>query len=425
MTQDKKQFLASPVGHITQFTVDHAEGSWVYGTNGEKWLDFCMGIAVANTGHCHPKVVKAAQDQCGKIIHAQANMFYNQPTMDLAEKLTQIVPGDLDMVFFTNSGAEAVENAVKLAKHATRRPGVITFKGAFHGRTHLTMAMTCSKAIYRGHFEPLMGNVYHTPFPYPYRTPAGEDPTDYAITELRNLLKREVWPDDVAVIAVEPLQGEGGFVVPPMDFFAELRKVCDEFGIMLFIDEIQAGVGRTGKWFCHEWFDGNVTADIVSVAKGLASGFPISAVVAKAETFAKVLPGSMGGTYGGNVVAAAAGLASLEVIEEEDVMANVLRQGDKTRKFWTDMQARYPVIGDVRGLGLMNAVETVVPGTKTPDPDAAKTFIAECMNRKMIHLGCGMYDNCIRFLPGLTVTDSDMEAGMAIWTDAAKAAWGA
>jgi 4-aminobutyrate aminotransferase len=423
MTQDKKQYLASPVGHVTPFTVDHAEGSWVYSTEGEKWLDFCVGIAVASTGHSHPKVVKAAQDQTAKIIHSQANMFYNQPTMDLAAKLVEIVPGNQDMVFFTNSGAEAVENAVKLAKHATRRPGTITFKGGFHGRTHLTMAMTCSKAIYRGHFEPLTGGVYHTPYPYPYRTPAGVDPTDHAITELRQLLKREVWPDDVACIVAEPLQGEGGFIVPPMDFFAELRKVCDEFGIMLVIDEIQAGVGRTGKWFCHEWFDGNVTGDIVTVAKGIASGFPISAVVSKAEHFAKVTPGSMGGTYGGNVVAAAAGVATLEVLEEENVLANVLKQGDKTRAFWTGLQAKYPGIGDVRGLGLMNAVETVKPGTKEPDPAAAKKFMAECVNRKMIHLGCGIYDNCVRFLPALTVTDSDMEAAMQIWTDAAKATW--
>jgi len=423
MAEDKKQYLSSPVGHITQFTVDHAEGSWVYGTNGEKWLDFCMGIAVANTGHCHPKVVKAAQDQMGKIIHAQANMFYNQPTMDLAEKLCRIVPGDMDQVFYVNSGAEAVENAVKLAKHATRRPAVITFQGAFHGRTHLTMAMTCSKVIYRGHFEPLVPSIYHTPYAYPYRTPGGGDATDYAITELRNLLKREVWPDDVAVIAVEPLQGEGGFVVPPFDFFKELRKVCDEFGIMLFIDEIQAGIGRTGKWFCHEWFDGNVTGDIVTIAKGVASGLPISMVVSKKEYFDKVSPGAMGGTYGGNVVAAAAGLASLEVIEEEKVMDNVLKQGEKTRAFWKDLQDKYPVIGEVRGLGLMNAVETVMPGTRTPDPQAAKDFIAECTRRKMIHLGCGMFDNCIRFLPALTVTDADMDAAMEIWSEAAEVAF--
>jgi 4-aminobutyrate aminotransferase len=421
---DKKQLLASPVGHITQFTVDHAEGAWVYGTDGSKWLDFCVGIAVANTGHCHPKVVKAAQDQVGKIIHAQANMFYNQPTMDLAEKLTQIVPGDLDMVFFTNSGAEAVENAVKLAKHATRRPAVITFQGGFHGRTHLTMAMTCSKVGYRGHFEPLVPSIYHTPYAYPYRTPDGRNATEYAMAELRGLLKREVWPDDVACIAVEPLQGEGGFVVPPMDFFKELRALCDEHGIMFFIDEIQAGIGRTGKWFCHEWFDGGVTGDIVTVAKGIASGFPISAVVAKAETFAKVQPGSMGGTYGGNIVAAAAGVASLQVIEEENIMANVVKQGDKTRAFWNDMKAKYPVIGDVRGLGLMNAIETVEPGGKKPNPQAAKDFIAECTKRNMIHLGCGMYDNCIRFLPPLTVSDGDMDAAMAIWSEAAGAAWG-
>jgi len=223
VTQDAKAAIPGFVGHTTPITVDHAEGAWVYGTDGSKWLDFCMGIAVANTGHCHPKVVKAAQDQMGKMIHAQMNMYLQQPMMDLADTLCEIVPGNLDQVLFANSGAEAVENAVKLAKGTLRRPGVIAFQNAFHGRTHLAMALTDSVVHYRGHMQPLVPCVFHARYCDPYHTPAGLDPTEYAIEDLRRILRAEIYGEDVACIVVEPLQGEGGFVVPTPEFMHELR----------------------------------------------------------------------------------------------------------------------------------------------------------------------------------------------------------
>ena len=308
------------LGPVAPITIDHAEGSWVYDTDGGKWLDFVVGIAVVNTGHCHPKVVKAVQEQAAKVAHAQMNIYRHGPMLELAEKLTEIMPEGMDEVMFANSGAEAVENAVKLAKQATRRPGIIAFQGAFHGRTHLTMALTDSAVHYRGHHEPLVGSIYHARYCYPYRTPASEDPTAYAIEDLRRVLRAEIYGDDVASIIVEPIQGEGGFIVPTDEFMQELRAIADEIGACLIIDEIQAGFGRTGKWFCHEHY--GVKADIVTVAKGIASGYPLGAIVASHELWDKCLPGSMGGTYGGNAVACAAGVATMDAMKDEGMLEN-------------------------------------------------------------------------------------------------------
>jgi 4-aminobutyrate aminotransferase len=421
VAQDKKTRIPGFVGRTTPITVDHGEGAWVYGTDGSKWLDFVMGIAVVNTGHCHPKVVKAAQGQCEKIIHAQMNMYYHQPMLELSEWLCKTVPGAMDQVLFANSGAEAVENAVKLAKQATRRPVVIGFEGAFHGRTHLTMALTCSKTNYRAHFEPLVGGIFHAHYPYPYRTPASEDPVDYAISDVRRILRAQIMPDDVACIIVEPIQGEGGFVVPPDNFLAEVRKVCDEIGALLIIDEVQAGMGRTGKWFCHE--HNGVEADVVTVAKGIASGLPLSAIVSKKALWDKITPGTMGGTFGGNAVACAAGVATFAAIEEDGMLANATRQGDKLRAFWTGKQATYPCIGEVRGKGLMNAIEIVTPGTKEPDAAKAKAFIAEANKRKVILMGAGGFDNCVRFLPALNLSDADLDHAFGVFDEAAKVAF--
>lgn len=420
--QDKKQLVVPPPqGRSTGITVDHAEGSWFYTSDGEKWLDMVMGIAVVNTGYSHPKVLAAAQAQMEKMVHAQMALFYNQPAMDLAEKVCEIVPGNMDRVLYANSGAEAVENAVKLAKQATRRPATIAFQGAFHGRTHLTMALTCSKTIYRGHFEPLAGGIFHSPYCYPYRTPRGEDPTDWALSQLDFVLRSQIVPDDVATILVEPIQGEGGFVVPTKEFMQALRKKADEIGALLIIDEIQAGMGRTGKWFCHEYYD--VTADIVTIAKGIASGFPLSAIVSRADIYDKHSPGSLGGTFGGNLVSLAAGIATIDAMRDEGMVENAARQGEKLRAALRDLQKDYPQMGEVRGLGLMDAVEFVVPGTnKEPNASFAKKVIGECVKHKMLILGCGYYDNCVRFLPALNITDADLDTAIGIFSDAVKAA---
>ncbi|HZL64143.1 MAG TPA: aminotransferase class III-fold pyridoxal phosphate-dependent enzyme [Thermoleophilia bacterium] len=411
-------FLA-PVAPIT---IDHAEGSWVYDTDGGKWLDFVMGIAVVNTGHCHPAVIKAVQEQATKVSHAQMNIYRHQPILELSEKLVEILPEGMDQVMYANSGAEAVENAVKLAKQVTRRPGVIAFQGAFHGRTHLTMALNDSAVHYRGHHEPLVGGIYHARFCYPYRTPASEDPTEYALEDVRRVLKAEIYGDDVAAIIVEPIQGEGGFIVPTAEFMHGLRAIADEIGACLIIDEIQAGMGRTGKWWGHEHFD--VKPDILTIAKGIASGYPLAAIAANHELWDKCMPGSMGGTFGGNGVACAAGIASIDAMRDEDMLGNATRQGEKLRKFFSGLQATYPTIGEVRGLGLMSAIECVEPGGKTPNAAAAKAFMAECVKRHLIIMGTGgALGNGVRFLPPLNISDADLDVAFGIFTEAAKVAF--
>lgn len=409
------------LGPVAPITIDHAEGSWVYDTDGGKWLDFVVGIAVVNTGHCHPKVVKAVQDQAAKVAHAQMNIYRHGPMLELAEKLVEILPDGMDEVMFANSGAEAVENAIKLAKQVTRRPGVIAFQGAFHGRTHLTMALTDSAVHYRGHHEPLVGGIYHARYCYPFRTPTSEDPTAYALDDVRRVLRAEIYGDDVAAIIVEPIQGEGGFIVPTAEFMHGLREIADEIGAMLILDEIQAGMGRTGTWFCHEHY--GVKPDILTVAKGIASGYPLGAIAASHELWDKCLPGSMGGTYGGNAVACAAGSATIDAMKEDGMLANAARQGDKLMKFWKDHQATYPVIGEVRGKGLMLALECVQPGTKEPNAAAAKAFIGECIKNKVVVMGAGAFGNGVRFLPPININDADLDHAFGVFTEAAKVAF--
>ena len=406
------------LGPVAPITIDHAEGSWVYDTDGGKWLDFVVGIAVVNTGHCHPKVVKAVQEQAAKVPHAQMNIYRHSPMLELAEKLTGIMPEGIDEVMFANSGAEAVENAIKLAKQVTRRPGVIAFQGAFHGRTHLTMALTDSAVHYRGHHEPLVGSIYHARYCYPYRTPASEDPTAYAIEDVRRVLRAEIYGDDVAAIIVEPIQGEGGFVVPTAEFMQELRAIADEIGACLIIDEIQAGFGRTGKWLCQEHY--GVKADIVTVAKGIASGYPLGAIAAPKALWDKCLPGSMGGTYGGNAVACAAGVATMDAMVEDGMLANATKQGEKLLAFWKSQQELYPAIGEARGKGLMLAIECVQPGTKEPNAAVAKAFIAECQKHKVILMGACSQGNGVRFLPPLNISDADMDYAIGVFAEAAK-----
>jgi 4-aminobutyrate aminotransferase len=409
------------VAPVAPITIDHAEGSWVYASDGSKWLDFVMGIAVVNTGHCHPMVVKAVQEQATKVAHAQMNIYRHQPMLDLSAKLVEILPDGMDTVMYANSGAEAVENAVKLAKQATRRPVTIAFHGAFHGRTHLTMALTDSAVHYRGHHEPLVGGIYHARYCYPFRTPASEDPTAYAIEDVRRVLRSEVYGDDVASFIVEPIQGEGGFVVPTAEFMHELRAIADEIGALLIIDEIQAGMGRTGTWFAHEHF--GVKPDIITVAKGVASGYPLSVIAARKELWDKCLPGSMGGTYGGNAVACAAAVATIDAMKADGMLDNAARQGEKLMKFFLEKQKQYPAIGEVRGKGLMMAIECVQPGGKEPNAAAAKAFIGECVKRNLIVMGAGAFGNCVRFLPAININDADLDHAMGVFTEAAKVAF--
>src|SRR5512141_825658 len=320
------QYMAPVWSRIFNFVAERAEGSYIYTDDGRKLLDFTCGIGVTNTGHCHPKVVEAIREQAGKFIHAQANIVIHKPMLQLVEEIRKIVPPSIDSFFFANSGAEALENAVKIAKVATGRPNVIVFNGSFHGRTHGTMALTTSKTVYRAGFAPLPAGVYVAPFPYAFRLGMTEEQASaYALEQLEYLLASQTAPKETAAILIESVLGEGGYVVPPASFMKALREICNKHGIMLIFDEVQSGFGRTGKWFAMEHF--HVVPDILTVAKGIASGLPLSGVFANMDLMKKWPTGSHGGTYGGNAVACAAGVATIQAMREEDMPANAAERG--------------------------------------------------------------------------------------------------
>ncbi|MCA9860362.1 MAG: aminotransferase class III-fold pyridoxal phosphate-dependent enzyme, partial [Thermomicrobiales bacterium] len=354
-------------------------------------------------------------------IHAQQNILLHEPMLDAAAELTATMPSSLDQVFWANSGAEAIEGALKLAKIATRRPAVIAMRGAFHGRTHAAMSVTSSRAKVRAHYEPLLASMYYAPYPYYYRAPFGTAPAeadDYYLSELKALFDTMVMPDDVAAILVETVAGEGGYLVPSARWLQEIRSICDEHGIMLILDEIQTGVGRTGTMWAFEQFD--VTPDIVTVAKGIASGLPVSAVVANKQTMDKWPPGAHGGTYGANAVGTAAAAETLRVMRDEHLPENAAEIGDVILQGLREIQARYPVIGDVRGMGLMLAVE-FVEADGGPNPAAVNKVIANCFEENVLLINCGTYDQAIRVIPPLVIDRQQAREFLAIFERAVAA----
>src|SRR5215207_361213 len=374
-------------GRITNVIVDRGEGSWLITTDGERYLDYSSGIGVTNTGHAHPRVVAAVQAQAAKILHAQQNITYHEPGLRLYDRLAHVLPGDGWGAFLSNSGAEAVEAAVKLARIATGRPVILGFRYGYHGRTGQTMALTTAKDVYRGHFEPLPGSVYHTAYPYCYRAPGGAHAPDADCTcdweaQLDLTFHQYVYPEHVAAIIVEPVVGEGGYLVPPPAFLPRLREITREHGIMLIADEVQTGFGRTGELFAVRHWD--VDPDIIVMAKGIASGMPLSGILAKTSLMALLPPGSHGGTYGGNAVSCAAALATLDVIEDERLVANARERGVQLLYGLRRLATTHGSIGDVRGLGLMVALEFVHPGEadgRTPDAAITKRVQAACFDR--------------------------------------------
>jgi 4-aminobutyrate aminotransferase len=415
---DPKQLIPKVVGRYSPVFVGHGEGIYVWDVDGQQYMDFTSGIAVTNTGHSHPRVVAAIQEQAAKIIHAQQNIFAHESMLKAAVELMSTLPDSLNQVFWTNSGAEAVEGAIKLAKAATRRPAVIAFRGGFHGRTHGAMSVTSSRSKIRGHYEPLLAGIYFAPYPYLYRSPYSGDAADADLKyfeELEYLFETMVMPDDVAAILIETIAGEGGYLVPTPRFMQKLRELCDKHGILLILDEIQTGVGRTGKMWGFEHFD--VVPDIVTVAKGIASGMPVSAVVANRALMEKWAPGAHGGTYGGNAVGTAAAYATLRVIKEEKLVENSATMGTLLSNGLRAIQANYPVMGDVRGLGLMVAVEFVKPDG-TPNPDAVAKVIAACFAQKVLLLNCGTFDQAIRIIPPLVVTEAQINEFLVIFEQA-------
>jgi 4-aminobutyrate aminotransferase len=407
----------SPVwNRCTSILADHGEGAYIYDEAGNEYLDFTCGIGVTNTGHAHPRVVEAIQTQAAKLLHGQVNIVFHPPLLDLIAALQPIVPPEIDTFFFSNSGAEAVEGAVKLARHATGRTNVIVFQGSFHGRTALTMALTTSKTIYRAGYQPLPPGVFVAPYPYAYRYGWSEEETEaFCLRELKLLLKSQTAPYETAAILIEPVLGEGGYVVPTPGFLGHLREICDEHGILLIADEIQSGIGRTGEWFAFEHFD--VTPDIVTIAKGIASGLPLSGVAARRELMNKWEPGSHGGTYGGNAVACAAAVATIQAIEEEGLLENTRRMGDLLMERLRAIQEQHPVIGDVRGLGLMVATE-FTDEAGHPATDVAKAVVEECLYRGLMLLTCGTWNNVIRWIPPLIVSEAQIEKAVGIFEEA-------
>lgn len=401
--------------------VDHGEGVYLVDTDGRRYMDFTSGIGVTSTGHAHPRVAQAIAEQAAQLIHGQANIVYHRPMMNLIDELRSIVAWPaLGEYFFSNSGAEIVEAAVKLAKQATRRTNVIVFGGSFHGRTHLTMAMTTSKTIYRIGYQPLVSGIHVAPYPYAYQLQLDDEATvDYCLHELKRLLKSQSAPEETACIVIEPVLGEGGYVVPPLDFLRELRALCDQYGILLIADEVQSGMGRTGRWFALEHF--GVEPDILITAKGIASGMPLSALVTRQDLMSKWLPGSHGGTYGGNAVACAAAVATIQVMKDEHLVENALARGAQLLTGLLKLQQNFESIGDVRGLGLMTATEFSKPDGE-PDTDTAKAVVRAAFERGLMLLTCGTYDNVIRWIPPLVVTPAQIDEALAIFASALDAA---
>ena len=406
---------------IFNFVADRAEGSYIYTDDGRKLLDFTCGIGVTNTGHCHPKVVEAIREQAGKFIHAQANVVIHKPMLQLIDELRKIVPPGMDSFFFANSGAEAVENAVKIAKVVTGRQNVIVFSGSFHGRTHAAMALTTSKTIYRAGFAPLMAGVYVAPFPYAYALGMSEEQaSQYCLEQLEYLLASQTAPKETAAILIESVLGEGGYVVPPTSFMKGLREICDKHGIMLIFDEVQSGFGRTGKWFALEHF--GVVPDIITAAKGIASGMPLSGVFTRTEIMKKLDTGSIGGTYGGNVIACAAGVATIRAMRDEKMVENAEEKGIQLMTGLRKFQEEYSQIGDVRGKGLMIGTEFTADGNRAKEKQIVKDVIHAAEEKGLLLLSCGTYDNTVRWIPPLNVTTGQINDGLKIFGEALQTA---
>ena len=400
------------------FVMDHGKGCEIWDVDGNRFLDFAAGIAVASTGHAHPRVVKAIQAQAEKFLHISSD-FYHEEWIKLSEKLNAIAPFEEEArVFMTNSGTESVEAAIKLARYHTGRSGFIGFLGGFHGRTMGSLAFTASKPKYKRGFGPLMDGVVHVPFPDPYRPllvqAEGEDYGETVVRYIEEQIMQKVMPaEEIAGILVEPIQGEGGYVIPPAGFFPALRKICDKYGILLIADEVQAGMGRTGKWWSIENF--GVEPDIITSAKGLASGVPLGAMIARKSVMTWP-PGTHGNTYGGNPLACAAANATIDLIQE-GFMANAAEVGTYTLDALAEIAARHPSIGDVRGIGLMIGIDFVKDKATHEKNGALRDRVSNlAFERGLITLGCG--DSVIRVSPPLNITKAEIDEGLKIFEEA-------
>lgn len=400
LTDRKNAAISRGVGMTTQIYAERAENAEIWDKDGNRYIDFAAGIAVVNTGHRHPRIVEAVRAQLDRFTHTCHQVVPYENYVSLAERLNALVPGDFPKkTIFATTGAEAVENAIKIARYHTRRPGIISFAGGFHGRTFMGMALTGKVQPYKAGFGPMMPDIWHLPFPNPLHGVSAED----SMKALHQLFKADLEPARVAAIIVEPVQGEGGFYEAPASFMAELRGLCDAHGMLLIADEVQTGFARTGKLFAMEHH--SVEADLVTMAKGLGGGLPISAVTGRAEVMDAPHPGGLGGTYAGNPLAVAAAHAVLDVIEDEGLCERATRLGNRLKQRLAGIRDAVPEIVDIRGPGFMNAVEFNLPGTDSPAPEFASRVREEALARGLILLTCGVHGNVIRFLAPLTIPD--------------------
>jgi 4-aminobutyrate aminotransferase len=435
-----EKHIAKGIGRLTKHVFDEGKGTFITTDKGVKLLDLTAGIGVVNLGHCHPKVSAAAAAQCSKITHAQVNIGFSSAQIALLKELIPILPDpSLDTVFFWNSGAEAVEAAVKLARAATKKPNIIVMQGSYHGRTNATAAMTRSKTIYGEGHGPLMGGVFATAFPY-YSQFGGATPdtsteelVNQALLQLKLTLQQQTSPADTAAIILEPVLGEGGYVPAPPAFLHGLRKICDENNILLIADEVQCGMGRTG----HMWFveESGVRPDVLIFAKGIANGFPLSGIASSKELMDRQKPGSMGGTYAGNAVACAAATATIQAFHEENILDNVAARSKQLLSFLDDLKASGTKAGnlieDIRGRGLMVGVQFSNPELQrdssntatmnaSSQPQLAPKIVQECIKRDMLLLSTSVFD-VLRFIPPLTISEEEMSQACGIFKESLEA----
>lgn len=407
--------LSAALKQATPVIATHGEGLNLYDASGRRYLDFTAGIGVTSTGHCHPKVVAAAQEQVGKLIHAQYTTVMHQPLLTLTERLGEVLPSTLDRMFFANSGSEAVEAALRLARQATGRPNIMVFHGGFHGRTVATASLTTSHTRYSAGFSPMMSGVHVAPFPNPsYYGWSVEQATEFALKELDHALQTLSQPNETAAFLIEPVLGEGGYVPGNTEFFAGLRERADRHGILLILDEVQTGWGRTGKFWAQEHFD--VTPDILVTAKGIGSGFPLSGIAAPAALMEKAWPGSQGGTYGANAVACAAAIATLDVIQEEKLVDNAAQRGAQLVDALRATAGKYDAIHEVRGLGLMIGNE-FRDADGNPDGATAAAVQQEAARQGLLLLTCGPWGEVVRFIPALVVSETQIDEASTLWAE--------
>lgn len=393
-----------------------AEGIYLYTEDGRKIMDFTSGIGVTNLGHNHPKVLNAAIEQMKKFSHSAVGITLHEPLLRLTEILPKVMPEGMEMFFFGNSGSEAVEGAIKMARYVTERPGIIAFTGSFHGRTYGAISVTSVKSKYRSHYEPFVPGVYFADFANPFRCPIGntaEDAVDWALESVEKIFNYYIPAEQVAAILVEPIQGEGGYIVPPPEFLQGLREICDQHGILLIFDEVQSGFGRSGEMFAAQTF--GVRPDIMAIAKGIANGFPLSATVSNRKLMKSWSAGSHGTTFGGNPIACAAAIAVQQVFKEENILENTRKMGNIFIQGLRQIQKGKDFIGDVRGKGLMIAMEIVKPDRRrTPDAEKAMAILNHALENNLLAYMAGRTGNVIRFIPPLIVNEHEINQALEI-----------